>query len=88
MDLTRLPTSRHAGRTAAIHRRHQRLTLERLSASLDRERRFLADAAHELRTPAAALSAYADLTLRSDSESRRAAERWNNFAFQCGVTSY
>lgn len=65
MDLTPLPTAGMPGELQPFIRSINDL-LERLSASLDRERRFLADAAHELRTPLAALGAYAELAARSD----------------------
>ncbi|NMK46836.1 ATP-binding protein [Achromobacter sp. Bel] len=71
MDLTPLPTAGMPGELQPFIRSINDL-LERLSASLDRERRFLADAAHELRTPLAALSAYAELAVRSDTPQARA----------------
>ncbi|MBB1594593.1 ATP-binding protein [Achromobacter sp. UMC46] len=70
MDLTPLPTAGMPGELQPFIRSINDL-LERLSASLDRERRFLADAAHELRTPLAALSAYAELAARSDTPQAR-----------------
>lgn len=83
MDLTPVPTSGMPGELRPFIGAINGL-LERLSASLDRERRFLADAAHELRTPLAALSAYADLALRSDSEQARgqAVEQLRNVALR------
>ncbi|MFC4276453.1 ATP-binding protein [Achromobacter aloeverae] len=71
MDLTPVPAAGMPGELRPFIGAINGL-LERLAASLDRERRFLADAAHELRTPLAALGTYADLALRSDSESARA----------------
>ena len=48
--------------------------LAQLSASLEGERRFIADAAHELRTPLAALTAHAELALNArDGRSEREA---------------
>ncbi|CAB3654772.1 ATP-binding protein [Achromobacter pestifer] len=70
MDLTPLPTAGMPGELQPFIRSINDL-LERLSASLERERRFLADAAHELRTPLAALGAYAELAARSDTPQAR-----------------
>jgi signal transduction histidine kinase len=47
--------------------------LARLSASLETERRFVADAAHELRSPVAALALQVQLAERAHSEGGRAA---------------
>lgn len=45
--------------------------LQRLSESIDRERSFTADAAHELRTPLAAIKVQAEVALAADSEEQR-----------------
>ena len=47
--------------------------LRRLEASMDAERRFLADAAHELRSPVGALALQVQLAARAPSEQTRAA---------------
>lgn len=43
--------------------------LDRLSVVLDQQRRFMADASHELRTPVAIMRGEADVVLRSDDRS-------------------
>ena len=45
--------------------------LQRLSESIDRERSFTADAAHELRTPLAAIKVQAEVALAAKSEEQR-----------------
>src|SRR5690606_17171090 len=45
--------------------------LERIQATLERERRFTASASHELRTPLAALKTQAQLALRSRTDAER-----------------
>ncbi|HJV80339.1 ATP-binding protein [Noviherbaspirillum sp.] len=45
--------------------------LERLSESIDRERSFTADAAHELRTPLAAIKVQAEVALAAGDEDQR-----------------
>ncbi len=43
--------------------------LDRVSTTLDQQRRFMADASHELRTPVAIMRGEADVVLRSDDRS-------------------
>lgn len=66
VPLRDMPTELHP----FIHSINQ--LLERQRATVEREREFLANAAHELRTPLAALSAQAELVARSPDTPRRA----------------
>lgn len=70
MDLAPLPAAGMPGELQPFIASINDL-LGRLSASVERERRFLADAAHELRTPLAALAAYAELAAGSDTAPAR-----------------
>ena len=59
----RLPLPRTGDELAALGRSLNRM-LDRLETTVERERRFVADASHELRTPLANLKAELDLALR------------------------
>lgn len=59
----RLPVPRANDELAALGRSLNRM-LDRLEAAVERERRFVADAGHELRTPLANVKAELDLALR------------------------
>jgi two-component system, OmpR family, sensor kinase len=59
----RLPVSRTRDELSALGLSLNRM-LDRLEAAVERERRFVADAGHELRTPLANLKAELDLALR------------------------
>jgi len=69
LDL-RFPAEGLPSELAAITARLNEL-LERLSASFQRERRFTADVAHELRTPIAELRALAEVALAGPGEPNR-----------------
>lgn len=67
MDLTPLPRSGMPGELQPFISAINHL-LRRLAASLERERQFLADAAHELRTPLSAMSTYAEIAATSGNQ--------------------
>jgi len=51
--------------------------LERVDQSFERQRRFMSDASHELRTPAAILRGEAEVALsRSERSRKNTANRW------------
>jgi len=65
-DLTPLPAGSLPDEVQPLVRSFNRL-LEQLDAAVRGERHFIADAAHELRTPLAVLAAQTDIALRADS---------------------
>ncbi len=69
LDFAPLPTAGLPHEVAPMVESFNRL-LQRLDVAVQGERRFIADAAHELRTPLAALQAQAELALRADDPSR------------------
>jgi two-component system OmpR family sensor kinase len=70
MDLTPLPRAGMPGELQPFISAINHL-LRRLASSLERERQFLADAAHELRTPLSAISTYAEVAAGSGSTPAR-----------------
>ena len=70
LDLAPLPTAGLPREVAPLVDAFNQL-LQRLDEALQGERRFIADAAHELRTPLAVLSAHADLARRAATEEER-----------------
>jgi two-component system sensor histidine kinase QseC len=73
LDLSPLPTTRLPLEVAPMVDSFNQL-LQRLDTSLQGERRFIADAAHELRTPLAALLTHTELALgAADPQASRAA---------------
>jgi signal transduction histidine kinase len=64
LDLEPLPNTELPSELQPLVDSFNRL-LAQLSAALEGERRFIADAAHELRTPLAALTAHAELALNA-----------------------
>ncbi len=69
LDFAPLPTAGLPHEVAPMVESFNHL-LQRLDEAVQGERRFIADAAHELRTPLAALQAQAELALRTDDPSR------------------
>ncbi|HEY0685816.1 MAG TPA: ATP-binding protein [Steroidobacter sp.] len=73
LDLEPLPNTKVPSEIQPLVDSFNRLLVQ-LSAALEGERRFIADAAHELRTPLAALTAHAELALNArDGRSEREA---------------
>ena len=73
LDLEPLPDTELPSELQPLVDSFNRLLVQ-LSAALEGERRFIADAAHELRTPLAALTAHAELALNArDGRSEREA---------------
>ena len=71
LDLEPLPNTELPSELQPLVDSFNRLLVQ-LSAALEGERRFIADAAHELRTPLAALTAHAELALNArDGRSER-----------------
>lgn len=87
-DATPLPTDGVPAELAPLLDAFNR-TLARLHRALQGERRFLADAAHELRTPLAALRAQADVARRSPSSeaAREALDRLGDGIDRCARLS-
>lgn len=65
LDLDRVP-SETRGLADSLNK-----LLQRLSESIDRERSFTADAAHELRTPLAAIKVQAEVALAAENDEQR-----------------
>lgn len=64
-DLTPLPTTKLPQEIAPLVESFNRLLL-RIHTAIDNERQFIADAAHELRTPMAAIQTHAQVALGAD----------------------